>query len=437
MKGGLTLNIGIVGAGVIGLTAALNMAKNGHNVTILEAEDYYGGLASSIKVANTSLEKFYHHIFTSDQDFINLIEELGLPDKLLWIEPKNAIYINKKTYPFSTPKDLLLFGGLSFINRIKMGLAVLKARKLDDYKALESMSAKDWIIQTAGEQCYEKVWGPLLHSKFDVDAPNVSAVWIWNKFKLRGSTRSKDGKKEVLGYMNGGFERVYRTLIEKLISLNVKIVYNSPITGIANLENDKCQVSTDSEKFTFDKLLLTFAPEILKGMKTPFSEFYIDKITRVKYKANICMILRLKKPLTPYYWITIADKEIPFVVLVEHTNFISPKDYGCHIVYLSRYLDEKDNLFSQSNEEIEKTFIEGLKKLYPKFNEKDIIEKVVSKARYSQPVVVQNYSELKFPTQTLFPNIYIANMTSIYPEDRGQNYCAKLGKEVSNQMMEG
>ncbi len=197
------MNICIVGAGATGLVAANELVKKGHKVSVFEEENQHGGLVNTLEVGNEKLEVFYHHIFTNDVEIIKLIEELELSSELMWLEPKNSIYINRKLYPFTSPVDLLLFKELSFIDRIRMGLLVFKAKFIKDWSQLENMSSKDWIIKNAGKNVYEKVWGPLLSSKFDYDADDISGTWIWNKFKLRGSTRGKNINKELLGYIKG------------------------------------------------------------------------------------------------------------------------------------------------------------------------------------------------------------------------------------------
>ena len=83
--------IGIIGGGLTGLTAAYRLVKKGFSVSVFEEAKVPGGLASSIDLGNVNLERFYHHIFTSDQHLLDLCRELGLEDLVEWFEPKNAI----------------------------------------------------------------------------------------------------------------------------------------------------------------------------------------------------------------------------------------------------------------------------------------------------------------------------------------------------------
>lgn len=425
------MNICIIGGGATGLTSGYELVKKGHKVTVYECESGCGGLVSTIKAGELPVERFYHHIFNSDTDLIDLIHELGLSSKLIWKEPKNGIYINERLYPFTSPLDLLLFKELSLPGRISMGLLVLKAKFLKDWKALESMSAKDWIIKNAVKDVYEKVWGPLLYSKFDADADNVSAVWIWNKFKLRGSTRGKNLSREELGYMDGSFGIVYRTLIDKIIEKGSKVVYPVRVNKILPLENKTLDVITEDGSENFDRVLVTAAPSVLKEMGLTFPSWYGNKLEGIKYKSNICMLLKLKQSLSPYYWITVAQKDAPFVLAIEHTRLIPDQRYESHLVYLSRYLDDSDELFAAGSEQIEEVFLDYLKKLFPSFDKGQISGLHISKAKFAQPVVSQNYSGVIPEFKTPVENLYLACMAQIYPEDRGQNYAVRMGRNIA------
>ncbi|GAE89766.1 NAD(P)/FAD-dependent oxidoreductase [Acetivibrio straminisolvens] len=424
------MNICIVGAGATGLVAANELIKKGHKVSVFEAEEQHGGLVKTIDVGDEKLEVFYHHIFTNDVEIVKLIEELNLTSELMWLEPKNSIYINRKLYPFTSPIDLLLFKELSFIDRIRMGLLVFKAKFLKDWSQLENMSSKDWIIKNAGKNVYEKVWGPLLSSKFDYDADKISGTWLWNKFKLRGSTRGKNLSKELLGYMKGSFGVIYDKLAERIINAGGEIHYSSPVDRIEPQEDKTLNVHSNGKTFNFDRVIVTTSPEILSKMNVPFPKEYSEKLSKVKYKANICMVLELSEKLSDYYWTTIAENDFPFVLLIEHTNLVTENEYKSHIIYLSRYLDKKNKFYSLSDEEIQKEFIKYLKIMFPDWNESKIKWVHISRTEYAQPVVVQQYSKILPEINTPVENLYLASMAQIYPEDRGQNYSVRLGKQV-------
>lgn len=441
------MRIGIIGAGATGLTAAYRLTRAGHTVTLLEKREEVGGLAGTLTIGDETLEKIYHHIFTSDRHILQLIEELDLSQDLSWNSPKSGIYMNGRIAPFSSPVDLIRFRELPFFHRISLGLLVLRARFIRDWKAMEPIRAREWIERHAGRRVYETLWGPLLRSKFDKDADDVSAVWIWNKFKLRGSTRAKGVSSEAFGYLSGSFGRLYERLSEDIRKHDGQFLYGRVVTGITPEDDGALRVqytqakssaplSGDTpEALVFDQVLFTGAPQIFETLVG--DALTADERARCKasrYKANLCVLLELPESLSPFYWMTIADETIPFVLVIEHTNMIRNKPYGSHVVYLSRYLDPDNPLYSASNDEILDQFLTGLEKVFPTFKKDSVKGSHIFRERFTQPVVGLNYGDGMPPVQTSVPNLYLASMAQIYPEDRGQNYAIRFGEEMAKRM---
>ena len=418
------MRIGVIGAGATGLAAAVKLSES-HEVTVFE-KGGLGGLAGAAALHGTEIDRFYHHIFTSDEHIIRLIDGCGLGANMLWKPAKNGLYMDSRLYPFTNPVDLLLFPKVSLVGRLRMGLTVLGAKKVRDFRELETVSAREWIIKKSGQSAYEAMWAPLLYSKFGEDSDSVSGVWIWNKFKLRGSSR-QGINNEYLGYLRGGFIALYEKMAE---SLDVRY---EPVTRIKR-ESGKILLETGGRAEAFDRVLFTAAAGLLGGL-CDFPAEYRERLLAQKHKANICMTLVLRKPVSDYYWITVADRNAPFVLMIEHTNlFDDPAYCGDKVVYLSRYLDAGDPMFAAGDGEIRETFLGYLGRMFPAFSEKDIIDCYVNREAYAQPVVYQRHSERILPFETPVEGLYLANMGQIYPEDRGQNYAVKLGLDAARIM---
>jgi protoporphyrinogen oxidase len=429
------MEIGIIGGGATGLTAGYLLSKKGHTVAVYEkSEEDLGGIAGAVPIRDAYIDKFYHHIFSCDTDILSLAEELGLYGDMLWEEPRNGLYLNGKLYPFTNPIDLITFPEIGLFSRFRMGLAVLLAKNVRDFHDLEDITAKDWLIQKTGQDAYEKIWQPLLYSKFDRDADQISGVWIWNKFKLRGSTR-RNINKERLGYLQGSFFSLYRRLAEEILSRH-NVLIPSPAVNISPAPGGKVQIQSESgTNIIYDKALFTASPGELCQI-CEFPEDYRQKALSIRYKANICMTLFVKKPVSDYYWITVAEKNAPFVLCVEHTNLIRDPGYGdCHILYLSRYLDASDLFFGASDDEIGAVFLAYLSRLFPDFDPEDILGSHVFRSAYAQPVVPLRHSGNILPMETPVENLYLAGMSQIYPEDRGQNYAVRMGREAAEILM--
>lgn len=437
------LPVCIIGAGLTGLTAAWQLIQAGHRVILLESTLQAGGMVTSFTLGNQSIEYIYHHIFTSDQDFLDLCREMDLDQQISWYQTEDAIYADGQLFPFSGPADLLRFPLFPFFQRIRTGLAVLKAGRLKHWRDLESQTASDWLRRNGGETAYQKLWQPLLRSKFDRDADKVSAVWIWNKFKLRGHSRRHAAARSSLGYMNGGFSRLIQALqsrIEKhrgqilfghtAVSIDADPANDQPLYRITCIRDD-CSTRT----ITAGAVIATVSGRQFASMASPLSlpEDYLKKVRSTRYKADLCLIIRLNHSLSPYYWTTICD-DLPFVVAVEHTRLNHSADYGGSVLYLSRYLDVTDPLWTQSDGIIYRLFTEALGQVYPDFSIHQVTGWRLCRTRYAQPVVTCGYSETMPEMSTPNPGIKLAGMAQIYPEDRGMNYAIRLGRQAADEL---
>ena len=424
------MRVCIVGAGATGLAAAWELRKQGHDVALLEASDRVGGLSASFEIGGEPIEEFYHHIFTGDGAILALVAELGMNDALKWYEPRNAFRTAERLYPFTTPFDLLRFSAVSLRSRIALGFLVLKARRIRDWAPLEEITAREWILRTAGNEVWEKVWGPLVQSKFDDHADRICAAWLWKKLHLRGASRSDGMKSELLGYMDGSFAALFRELGERLEREGAELRLNTPVRSILSAEGG-VRVVTETGAEMYDRCVFTAAPEQFLRIAEGLPCEYARMLEQSPYKANVCVVLRLNRRLSPYYWTSVADRKVPFVAVVEHTNLVGAERYGCHIVYLSRYLDAGKELYSADDASVRECFLTVLERLYPSFDRSSVLGCDVFRARYAQPVVPLGRSRTLPPSRTPLQGVLLASMAQIYPEDRGLNYAVAMGKEVA------
>jgi protoporphyrinogen oxidase len=432
----------IIGAGLTGLAAGFRLANAGYEVTLLESTLEAGGMITSFQMGSERIEYIYHHLFTSDADLERLAGELDLSRQVCWYQSREAIYAGHRLYPFSSPADLLRFRVIPFIQRLKTGLTVLKAGRVRDYLALENQTASEWLIRANGARTYQSLWQPLLRSKFDRDAEDVSAVWIWNKFRLRGGSRASSGVSR-LGYMKGSFALLIDKLAQGIAARGGRILCGHTAMNISRSEGHtagsyriSCILGSGaSVRIYADAVIATVSgrqfANISSGLELPSD--YLAKVRAVRYKGDLCLVLRLKRSLSPFYWTTICD-ESPFIVVVEHTNLMGPEPYGGHVVYLSRYLDVTDPLWNQPDGEIFRLFTRELAKVYPLFSQNDVIDWRLSRTRYAQPVIVRGYSSCMPAMNTPEPGVKLAGMAQIYPEDRGMNYAIRLGLEAAGSI---
>jgi len=426
--------VAVIGGGFSGLAAAYELAKAGVAVTVIESEPHIGGLAAAFDVGVERLDCFYHHWFTNDREVMDLIAELGLNDHVA-INPTNTgVYYANNFFKLSTPWDLLNFTPLSFIDRLRLGLLALRARRVDNWMELEGKTASQWLRELGGEGVYRVMWEPLLKGKFGPVAEQISAVWFWNKLKLRGGSRGKGGE-ERLAYFKGGFEALARALLAALRQHGGQLLTDAPVTAVVP-EGGRWRVKTAQGDVIADRVIATPALPLLANMVRSWaSPEYIAKLERIHYLANVCLVLELDRSLSSTYWLNVNDPNFPFVGVIEHTNFERPETYGGkHIVYLSKYLPHTEALYAMSPDEVLEFALPHLQRMFPKLQRSWIQRHHVWKARWSQPVVEQHYSRLIPAAEGPLPGLHLCSMAQIYPEDRGTNYAVREGRKMGRQV---
>lgn len=425
------MRVGIVGAGVAGLAAAKVLQERGHDVTMYESRHEVGGQVVTFPVGGTPLECFYHHIFTNDTTVVRYIEDLGLGDKLRWIEPHNGHFVKGRIFPFVTPMDLVKFTAIPFTSRVRLGLAALWLRRQHNWKKYEGITARKWMERAVGKKAFAAFWGPLLRGKFADRADDVGMAWLWGKIYLRFASRRGSGAKESLGYLEGSFRAYYVKLAELVESRGGVIKLNTGVEEVVSEDGKVVGIKSNGEIERFDAVLMTTPNIIVRRIAPGLPESYVKVLDRVQYQWATCLVLALDRPISDYYWLSIAD-DLPFVACVEHTNLLPPEMYGGNrVVYLSNYTRPDHPVLAMDEDEVLAFYLDGIRKINPAFDPSWVREKWFFKDPGGQPIITTNYSDSIPDMRTGIDGLYLSNTTQVYPEDRGQNYSLLLGEKVA------
>lgn len=416
------MKIAILGAGFSGLTAAYHLAKKGHSVIVFEKEASLGGLAVGFKNPkwNWSLEKAYHHWFTNDKAVLDLAHEIN--QQVIVTRPITDVFIKGKQLPFDSIKALITFPYLSFFDRLRVGSAVLYLKLTSNYKKFEGEKAYPWIQRWMGQKATKLIWEPLLSGKFGTHAKEIALTWFWARIKKR---------TQKLAYPKGGFQVFANKLGSKVKKMGGKIYLNSTVLKIKSADN-KCIVETKNKKEFFDKVIVTLPSPVFVKMAERLPKKYMRQITSIPHLHAQVLVLLLKKPfMKKAYWLNITDKNFPFLVLAEHTNFMDPKHYNNqHILYIGNYLPPNHPYLKKTAQQLLKEFDPYLVKINPNYKLQTINYQLFT-GPFAQPVVTTKYPELIPTFKTPFKNIYLANLDMVYPWDRGTNYAVELGEKVA------
>ena len=424
--------IAVIGGGLAGLVAADRLLGAGFAVTVFEKYPDAGGLVGVVDVGGTPLERFYHHLFTSDVDYVSFAAEFGLEKDILWLKSRMGFYSGEKLYDFGTPASLLKFSPLGLKGRLEFVLSTLRLRQSADWKALEGETAMSWMRRHGYGRALDTVWGPLLVQKYGRRAEDVGLVWLWGKIALRTRSRDETGMGERLGYLKGSFGRGVKAVLARVKERGGDVRTSRPVRVVRKAAGG-FEVTYAGGSETFDLVLSTVAmPELLR-IAPDLPDEVRKTWSALTYCHALCPILELDRSLQPYYWLNVGDVTMPFGGVIEHTNFIPKEEYGGrHVVYLSNYVLSDDPKWRKPDEALWAEYLPALRRINPAFDESWILKKQIGRAEYAQPIVVPNYSRLLPPLETPVPGLWSACMAQIYPEDRGQNYAVRIGREAAD-----
>lgn len=419
------MKIGIIGAGFTGLAASFRLSKAGHEVCVFESEDKPGGLAVGLNKEKWkwSLEKHYHHLFTNDNSILNLTHEVG--QRILEIKPKSSIYYQGSVHRLDSPTSLLLFNKLSFWNRFRMGIILLYLKLTPTWKHLEKVTAKMFFTKWMGKDSWQILWEPLFKKKFGRYANRIPASWFWARIKKRTSS---------IVYPYGGFLKFANTLVKKTTQNGGKFLFKEKVVKISKID-ERFTVTTDKDSYLFDKVICTLPNIFFEQIARGFNKKYVLGIKKIKNLGAVTLLLRLNQSFLKdgTYWLNINEMSFPFLVVIEHTNFIQKNKYGGDsLIYVGNYLENDHPFFSKSSKELVKIFMPYLRQINPDFSRKWILGMDIFKVPFAQPVIPLNYSKNIMPIETPVKGLYLANIEQVYPWDRGTNYAVELGEKVSD-----
>ena len=413
--------IDVIGAGVSGLATAYFLSRSGRplDIHVWERDAGVGGLAGSFTTEHFSAEKFYHHLFRGDVALQELISELGLGSDLEWRPALTGAYYRQQPYRLSSPGDLLRFKPLAVLDRLRLGWLVLHARLHKDWRELDDVTVRDYITRVAGENVYRVVWEPLFRGKFGEDADSISAAWLWSKLVDRGGSRGAGGR-EVLGYLRGGLGRVFDELRCRLEATGHHVHRNAPVRRLVSRAGRAIDaIETPEGVFDTDVVVSgVHTPQLAELLPDAFAGYRSD-LRRIRFLANVCLVLTLRKSLSDFYWTNVTDTSLPFVGIIEQTRWADRSDFSNrHVAYVSAYVPPTDPRLSMDADELLRFYLPHIRRMFPTFDESLVEACHAWRERYTQPIVQTGYRHLVPEVRSPVENLYVCTMAQIYPNDR-------------------
>lgn len=421
--------IAVLGAGPMGLAVAYQLVRDGHNPVIFEADDRVGGMAAHFDFGGLSIERYYHFHCTSDTGFLQVLEELGLSDKMHWVETKMGYWYQNRLQPWGNPIALLKFKGLSLAAKFRYGLHAFLSVKRNNWKPLDNVEATGWIRRWVGEEAYEVLWRRLFDYKFYDYKDNLSAAWIWSRIRRIGRSRY-DLFREKLGYLDGGSETLLEAMRAYIEKHGGEFHLKTPATKV-NMDGGRViGIEAGGEKHPFDKVISTiplpYVPSVMPDLPVDILEQYRN----IKNIAVVCVIVKLRKAVTENFWLNTNDAEMDIPGLVEYTNL---RQLSEHIVYVPYYIPGEHPLYKEPNQVFLDKVKRYLKKINPELSDEDFLSMHASRYRYAQPICPPSYLEQLPPCELPVVGLWVADTSYYYPEDRGISESIDYGRSMAER----
>jgi len=430
-----SVNWGIVGGGFLGMTIAHRLAKAGQRVALFEGAATLGGLASAWSLGDVVWDRHYHVTALSDTTLRALLRELGLEDSMRWVNTRTGFYVDGQLYSLSNAMEFLRFPPLNPIEKLRLGATILAASRIKDWKPLESVTAIDWLTRWSGRSTVDKIWRPLLRAKLGDMYDQASAAFIWAIIARMYAARRTGMKKEMFGYVPGGYARVLERYAQVLENDGVRVVLGRPASKVEASGAGVSVQFADSREL-FDRVVVTTAaplcPRIVSGLRSD----EIERLNGVRYQGILCASLLLRKPLAGYYVTNITDASVPFTAVIEMSALVDPEFLGGHtLVYLPKYVAPDAAEFALSDDEIRERFVRALEAMYPAFRRDDILSFRISRVRYVFAVSTLGYSQRVPPIATSLPGVFLVNSSQILNGTLNVNETLQLAHRAADEFL--
>lgn len=419
--------VAIIGAGAMGLAAAYHALKAGHHVEVFEADAVPGGMAAHFEFDGMSIERFYHFVCKADQPTFDLMQELGIADAMKWRATSMGYFIDGELYPWGDPISLLRFPKLGLVAKIRYGLQMFLSTRRKDWRTLENVSAKDWLIAGAGPAAYNVLWRRLFELKFFEFADNVSAAWIWTRIKRVGTSR-RSMLQEELGYIEGGSQTLIDALVAAIEARGGVTHLGARVEEIVSLSGAVSGVRVGGEFHPFDAIIATVPTPFISRMVPGFSPQTQAAYDAIRNIGVVCVVLKLARPITPHFWLNVSDPRIDVPGIVEFSN-LRPTPDG--IVYVPYYMPQTHPKFARSDDAFVAEAFSYVRLINPELTDEDLLASHVGRLRYAQPVCEPGFLARIPNIKTPIAGLQIADTCYYYPEDRGISESVRYGQMMA------
>ncbi|MEG2804462.1 NAD(P)/FAD-dependent oxidoreductase [Stenotrophomonas sp.] len=423
--------IAVLGAGPMGLAVAYQLARDGHHPVIFEADDRVGGMTASFDFGGMQIERYYHFHCISDADFLAVLDELGLSSMMRWTETRMGYWFGGQLQAWGNPVALLRFKGLGLLAKFRYGLHAFLCTRRTNWRPLDPVEASGWIRRWVGAEAYEVLWRRLFDYKFYDYADNLSAAWIWSRIRRIGRSRYSL-MREKLGYLEGGSATLLHGLHGDILRHGGEVRLGAPVERIVIEDGRVRGVVVGGQRLAFDKVVSTVPLPFVPRLAPDLPEPILARYRALKNIAVVCVIAKLRRPVSDKFWVNTNDPDMDIPGIVEYTN-LRPMD--AHIVYVPFYMPGEHPRYADPDT----VFIDKVKRYLMQVNsalgEADFLDVRANRYRHAQPICEPGFLERLPPRKLPVDGLWVADTSHYYPEDRGISESIGFGRMLAREVV--
>ncbi len=423
--------VAVLGAGPMGLAVAYQLAKDGCRPVVFEADDRVGGMTAAFDFNGLEIERYYHFHCTSDTAFLDMLQELGLADRMRWVETRMGYWYGGELQPWGNPIALLKFRGLGLVAKFRYGLHALYCTRIKNWRPLDHVEATGWIKRWVGAEAYDVLWRKLFDYKFYDLAGNLSAAWIWSRIRRIGRSRY-NLFREKLGYLDGGSTTLLTALHRAVEQHGGEIRLKSPVSRVVIENGAVTGVTVDGETLAFDRVISTVPLPYVPRLMPDLPAETLQAFASIRNIAVVCVIAKLKQPVSGNFWVNTNDPDMDIPGFVEYTNLRKLDD---HVVYVPFYMPGEHPKFAEPDQNFLDKVRRYLMRVNPRLRDDDFIDLRASRYRFAQPICPPGYLDTLPPAKLPVRGLWVADTSYYYPEDRGISESIGFGRRLARDAL--
>jgi len=423
-------NFAVLGAGPMGLVAAIELLRLGHSVDIYERDDRIGGMSASFDFDGLTIERYYHFICKTDYPLFKLLAELGLSDKLKWTATKMGYFYNGTLYKWGTPFALLAFPALGLVDKFRYALQVMSTKNISDWTKLDKVNATAWLRKWLGPKGYKVLWERTFQLKFFEYTDNLSAAWIGTRIKRIALSR-ESLLQESLGYLEGGSDTLLTRLEQEIATLGGRIHLRSGVEQVLVSDNAVTGVRVGGQDLPCDAVVSTAPLPYVPALVPDLPPAFAAQVRAIQNIPVACVILKLRHALTGNFWMNISDPDVAIPGVIEYSNLNPGTREGEHILYAPFYMPKTHPKWSQTNESLIDEVIGYLSRLNPGFRREWVLARHCHRYDLAQTICPPGFQAMLPPMETPIRGFYMADTAYYYPEDRSISESIAVGTALA------